>query len=156
MNKSQKRGFGFGITSGIITTLGILVGLYSTTYSKVVVLGGIVSVAVADAFSDALGMHLSEESSGKVCHRDVWKSTFAAFFAKMFFAAIFIIPVLVFSLENAIIFSVFLGLIILGIFSYRTAKFRGESGIRKIFEHVSIAIFVVVITYFLGRVIAGI
>lgn len=153
MNKSQKRGFGFGITSGIITTLGILVGLYSALSSKIIVLVGILSVGIADAFSDALGIHLSEESSGKSSHKLVWQSTIVAFLSKLFFAGIFIIPLLIFELKTAIIVSIAMGIIILSVFSYRIAIKRRENGFKKIFEHISIAVLVVVITYFIGRLV---
>jgi len=56
---SLKTGFSFGLTSGIITTLGLIVGLNSSTRSKLVVLGGILIIAIADAFSDAFGIHVS-------------------------------------------------------------------------------------------------
>jgi len=52
----------FGLTSGIITTLGLIVGLHSGTHSKLAVIGGILTIAMADALSDALGIHVSEES----------------------------------------------------------------------------------------------
>ena len=65
MNHSIKVGVSFGITSGIITTLGMMVGLQSGTHSKLVVIGGVLMIAIADAFSDALGIHVSEESEGK-------------------------------------------------------------------------------------------
>ena len=48
-------GLSFGLTSGIITTLGLMVGLYSGTHSRLAVLGGILTIAIADSFSDALG-----------------------------------------------------------------------------------------------------
>ncbi len=59
LKHSLKIGFSFGLASGIITTLGLIVGLHSGTHSKKVVIGGILTIAIADAFSDALGIHLS-------------------------------------------------------------------------------------------------
>ena len=59
MKHSFKVGFTFGVTSGIITTLGLIVGLHSGTHSKIIILGGIIVIAIADAFSDALGIHIS-------------------------------------------------------------------------------------------------
>lgn len=53
IKQSFKTGFSFGLTSGIITTLGLMVGLHSGTHSKLVVLGDILTIAIADAFSDA-------------------------------------------------------------------------------------------------------
>jgi len=60
-----KVGFSFGLTSGIITTLGLMVGLNAGTHSKLVVIGGILTIAIADAFSDALAIHISEESENR-------------------------------------------------------------------------------------------
>jgi hypothetical protein len=40
MNDSIKKGFGFGLTSGVITTLGLIVGLHSSTNSTLAVIGG--------------------------------------------------------------------------------------------------------------------
>jgi hypothetical protein len=62
MKHSWKVGLSFGLTSGIITTLGLMVGLNSSTNSKLVVIGGIMTIAIADSPSDALGIHVSEES----------------------------------------------------------------------------------------------
>ena len=80
MKHSLKVGFSFGLTSGIITTLGLLTGLNSSTNSKLVVIGGILTIAIADAFSDALGIHVSEESENKHTSREIWESTFFYFF----------------------------------------------------------------------------
>ena len=59
MNKFSKKGFSFGLTSAVITTLGLITGLDSSTGSKIVVISGILTIALADAFSDALGMHMA-------------------------------------------------------------------------------------------------
>lgn len=65
-------GLSFGLTSGVITTLGLIVGLHAGTHSRMVVIGGILTVAVSDAMSDALGIHISEEAkkrgSARHCH----------------------------------------------------------------------------------------
>jgi len=55
MKDSLRTGISFGLTSAVITTLGLMVGLHSGTHSKIVVLAGILTIAIADAFSDALG-----------------------------------------------------------------------------------------------------
>ena len=86
MKNSVKKGLGFGLTSGIITTLGLIVGLSSGTNSKSVVIGGILVIALADAFSDSLGMHISEEANRKNKTKDVWESTFSTLIFKFIFA----------------------------------------------------------------------
>jgi len=84
---SIKIGLSFGLTSAIITTLGLMVGLHSGTKSKLVVIGRILIIAIADAFSDALGIHISEESENKHATVEIWEATLATFFAKFIFAS---------------------------------------------------------------------
>ena len=50
----MRTGLYFGATSGVITTIGLIVGLNAGTRSLVAVLGGIFVIAIADAMSDAL------------------------------------------------------------------------------------------------------
>ena len=71
LKHSIKIGVNFGLTSGIITTLGLMVGLHAGTNSRMIVIGGIVTIAIADAFSDALGIHVSEESENMHGERDM-------------------------------------------------------------------------------------
>lgn len=151
----NNRGFGFGVTSGIITALGILIGLYSGTHSKTIVLLGLLSVIIADAFSDAFGIHISEESSTKKKHSKIWKETFSTFISKLIFGGIFLIPILLLNLDLAIIVSLILGGIILSVFSYKIAKKRKDNIFNKILEHLGIAILVVVITYFIGNLVGN-
>ena len=153
MNHSLKVGFSFGITSGIITTLGLMVGLNSGTHSKLVVLGGILTIAIADAMSDALGIHISEESEGQHSHKEVWQSTRSTFFTKFIFALTFVIPVLLFDLSTAVIVAIFWGLLCLSILSYYIAK-KGEK-IKVILEHLLIAVIVILATHLVGKGIRG-
>ncbi len=150
MIHSLKIGFSFGITSGIITTLGLMVGLHSGTHSRLVIIGGILTIAIADAFSDALGIHISEESENKHTAKEIWGSTIATFFSKFVFSTTFIIPVLLLSLTTAIIASILWGLALLGIFSYYLAKEQKVNPYKVIFEHLLIALIVIVITHYIG------
>ena len=150
MKHSLKTGFSFGLTSGIITTLGLMVGLHSGTHSKLVVLGGILTIAIADAFSDALGIHISEESENKHSTKEIWESTISTFLSKFIFALTFIIPVLLLELFAAILVSIVWGLSILGILSYKMAKERYEKPWKVVGEHMLIATIVIILTHYVG------
>lgn len=154
MQDSLRTGICFGLTSAVITTLGLMVGLHSGTGSKMVVLGGIITIAIADAFSDALGIHISEESENVHTTREIWISTIATFIAKFFFALTFIIPVIYLPLLTAIIVSLVWGLFILTVLSYFIAKADGEKPWKIIFEHVLIAGVVIAITHWVGDWVA--
>lgn len=151
-----KIGLSFGLTSGIITTLGLIIGLYAGANSKFVILGGIFTIAIADAFSDALGIHISEESENKHTAKQIWAATFATWTAKFLFALSFVAPVLLLSNSIAIIASVVWGLILLGIFSYVIAKTKKEKPWKVIAEHLFIAGVVVATTFIAGKSISEI
>lgn len=150
MKDSLRTGISFGLTSGVITTLGLMVGLHSGTHSKVAVLGGILTIAIADAFSDALGIHISEESENVHTRKQIWASTISTFLAKFIFALTFVIPVLLFELSTAILVSVVWGLGVLAIHSYRIAKAQGAKPWRVIGEHILIGLAVIMITHLVG------
>lgn len=154
MNHSIKVGFSFGMTSAIITTLGLMIGLNSGTHSKMVVLGGILTIAIADAFSDALGIHISEESENKHTGKEIWISTVSTFLAKFFFSLTFIIPILFFELDQAVSISVIWGLLILSILSFKIAQGQKKKPWGVIIEHILIALTVVFLTNSLGNWLA--
>lgn len=151
LKHSLKVGFSFGLTSGIITTLGLMVGLSAGTHSKLAVIGGILTIAIADAFSDALGIHVSEESEDKHTHKQIWASTLATFLSKFFFALTFIIPVLLLELSAAVLVSIIWGVAALCVFSYRMAREQGERPWKVVTEHFFITLVVVIITHYVGH-----
>jgi len=151
IRQSFKTGLSFGITSGVITTLGLTIGLYSSTHSRVVVIGGILVIAVADALSDALGIHISEESDKKSSPKEIWEATFSTFISKFIIALTFVVPILFFVLSTAIVVGVLWGLFLIGFFSFFLAKQKGEKPHKIILEHLVIAILVIIITYQIGE-----
>jgi len=153
-NGAIKRGFGFGLTSGVITTLGLIIGLYASTHSKMLVIGGILMIAVADSMSDALGMHISEEFQGGSSVKEVWVATASTFLFKFIFALSFVLWFLIFNLSTAIIVSIIWGIFIIVFFSYYLARLQKVSVFRVIMEHMTIMMAVIIITYFVGNFIS--
>ena len=68
------------------------------------------TIAVADALSDALGIHIAEESKNNGKVSEIWESTIATFLAKFLIAMTFVVPVLLLPLEEAMTVSVGWGL----------------------------------------------
>lgn len=155
MKHSLKIGFSFGLTSGIITTLGLMIGLHSGTHSKLVVIGGILTIAIADAFSDALGIHISEESENRHPTKEIWESTIATFLSKFVFALTFVVPLLLFQLSTAIVVSIIWGLSILSILSFYIAKEQKAESWKVVIEHLFIALVVIAITHYVGDLVGS-
>jgi VIT1/CCC1 family predicted Fe2+/Mn2+ transporter len=155
MKDSLRTGVSFGLTSAVITTLGLMVGLHSGTHSRIVVLAGILTIAIADAFSDALGIHISEEAENKHTIKQIWAATIATFLTKFLFAMTFVVPVILFPLSTAILISLIWGLSILTLLSYIIAKSQSEPPWKIVGEHIMIALVVIEITHWVGDWLAG-
>jgi len=150
-----RTGLFFGATSGVITTIGLIVGLNSGTRSITAVLGGILVIAVADAMSDALGIHLAEESDPDTTHGHVWSATIMTFVTKFIFSISFAVPLLLLPLSTAVIASVAWGMLVIIVLSYFLARSQDESPLAIIGEHVGIAILVVVFSHYIGVWVAN-
>jgi len=150
MEHSLRKGISFGLTSAVITTLGLMVGLNSGTHSKIAVLAGILTIAIADAFSDALGIHVSEEAENTHTDRQIWGATIATFLAKFLFAMTFVVPVVLLSLSTAIVVSLIWGMTILTVLSYVIARSQDVPPWKIVGEHLMIAIVVIAITHWVG------
>jgi VIT1/CCC1 family predicted Fe2+/Mn2+ transporter len=153
MKHSIKTGLSFGLTSAIITTLGLMVGIYSGTRSRPAVLGAILIIAIADALSDSLGIHMSEESENKHTPREIWESTLYTFLSKFIFAATFIFPVIIFNLRLAVIISIIWGLLLLTVFSFYLARNEKTAAWKVILEHIFVAVIVIIATHSVGLLI---
>jgi len=151
MKSSYRIGLGFGLTSGVITTLGLMVGLYSSTNSKLVVIGGILSIAIADALSDAMGIHVSQETT-KQSYRKVWEATIATFLSKFIFALTFLAPVFLLELKTAITASIIWGFLLIIISTLFLDQHKNKT--KQVIEHTLMTVAVIVITYFVGQWIA--
>lgn len=145
-----RTGIFFGATSGVITTVGLLTGLHSGTRSLAAVLGGILVIAVADAMSDALGIHLSEEADPNKSHSHVWVATISTFLTKFVFASSFAVPLLLLPLQQAVLASIVWGMAVIGFLSYFLAKAQNERPLPIILEHLGIALVVVLLSHLIG------
>lgn len=149
-NDGARTGLFFGATSGVITTLGLITGLNAGTHSVTAVLGGIFVIAVADAMSDALGIHLAEEASPDATTQHIWSATISTFLNKFIFALSFAVPLLLLPLGQAVLASLIWGMLVIVVLSYFLARAQKASPVMIIAEHLGIAILVVVLSHLIG------
>lgn len=155
MKKSLRKGLSFGLTSGVITTLGLLVGLNSSTHSAIAVIGGIVVIAIADGMSDALGIHVSEEAEAVHTTREIWAATFSTFAAKFVVAISFVVPFLVADLDTGVIISIVWGFILITTLSAYMAVRQDMKPQWVVLEHIGIGVAVILVTHYVGIFVGG-
>jgi VIT1/CCC1 family predicted Fe2+/Mn2+ transporter len=153
MRSTLWKGVGFGLTSGVITTLGMIIGLQSGTQSKLAVEVGIIILAMADALSDAIGIHVSEEAEMEHTTKELWETSFFTFISKLLIALTFLIPVRLLELSTSILASVFWGLFLITIFSFYMARSQKQNPYKVVCEHIFIAVLVVLLAHYIGEII---
>lgn len=150
MKQSIRTGYSFGLTSGVTTTLGLIIGLAAGTQSRIAVIGGILTISIADSLSEGFGMHISEEAEDKHSQKEIWESTAATFFSKLIIALSFLLPVSFFPLSLAVIVSIIWGLCLITILSYTIGKKTLTPIWKPISEHIGIAVIVIIMTHVVG------
>jgi VIT1/CCC1 family predicted Fe2+/Mn2+ transporter len=143
-------GLFFGTTSGVITTCGLLVGLAAGTGSLEAVMGGILVIAVADSMSDALGIHVSEESSPDATTEHVWTATIATFLAKLIVAVSFAVPFWFLPLQAATAAALGWGALLLVLLSWRLAKLQSVAALPVVMEHLFVGTLVITLSHAVG------
>ncbi len=132
-----------------------MVGLGVGTQSREVIIGGILTIAVADALSDAFGVHLSQESAGENSKKQVWESTISTFLSKFLLALTFLIPVLIFDIKTVDI-DIIWGFVVITLISFLSSilnRVEKKELISAVLEHVLLFIFTVTLSYLIGTFI---
>jgi vacuolar iron transporter family protein len=149
----ELKNYVFGGTAAIITNISLIVGLGSARSGKAPILGGLLTIAVADNISDSLGFHLYRET-GKNDQGPTLHSTVLNFTSRLLVSASFVAIVLAFSVAWAIPIAVVWGLFLLVLLSYLITKSNNKSTGLEIAKHVLVAVVVILLSRLLGGLIA--
>ena len=126
--KNRLVSFSFGAVSAVITCLALIISFDTTNQSKLVVIGSLCVIALADNISDTFGIHIYQEGEF-ASFRKVWKSTLSNFFTRLFVILFFILIVLSLPPFAAMVCSVLYGFLILTVISYLVARKKNISPI---------------------------
>jgi len=141
--------FSFGATAAIITNLSLITGLRTGIHAKISIIGSMLVIALADNISDSVGIHIYQESEC-LDTKEIWLSTFTNFLTRILVSLTFIMLVLILPINAAVISSIIWGLLLLTWMSYKIAKDRHINPYLVIFEHLTIAIIVIIASNFVG------
>jgi len=145
--------FVFGVTSGILTTSGLLVGVYSGTQSRLAVVVAIATIAIADSFSDAFGMYMSKTSERGVGRREAIRYACGTFIGKFVFPLTFIIPILFCSLRVGVMIDLIWGILGLVALSIEQSVVAREPIFPAVMRNVGLAVIIVIMSLCAGGLI---
>jgi len=152
MHQAIKKGMSFGLSSAVITVMGIIVGTHSATDLKHAIIAAVIVVAAADSLSDLFGVHFSEKSAKDTTNAEAWISAVSTFLTKLLFGLSFLIPIFAFQdLHTAILVDLIYGMIALSIYVYYVAKGRNEKIIPTIIGQIILALVVISVSHYIGN-----
>jgi VIT1/CCC1 family predicted Fe2+/Mn2+ transporter len=110
----------------------------------------IVVLAVSDALSDAMGIHVSEEAEDEHSAREIWEASAFTFLSKLSITLTFLVPITLLELQTAVATSAIWGLLLVAFFSFWMAKSQKKNPYKAVAEHIMITILVIILTNYLG------
>ena len=143
----------FGSSAAIITEVSLIVGLGAARASKGAILGGLLTIALADNISDSLGIHIYKESEG--CEKRLsLLATILNFLSRLLICLSFVAIVLLFPISQAISVGIVWGLLLLIFISDLIIRSNHENSISEIIKHVLVAVIVILLSRYVGYLIA--
>ena len=143
----------FGSSAAIITDISLIVGLGSAQAGKGAILGGLLTIALADNISDSLGIHLYKESEG-CAERLSRLATVLNFLSRLVISMSFVGIVLAWPVPQAVLIGTLWGLLLLTVLSYLITRSNHEDSISEILKHVLVAVVVIALSRIVGALIA--
>jgi vacuolar iron transporter family protein len=147
--------FSFGITSAIVTSLALMLGLDTLHNAKSSIIGALLIIAIADNISDSLGIHVYKESLTPESKADPWIFTITNFLTRLGVVMFFIALVLTLPLNISSVVAVVFGLTLLSVMSYYIGVQQKINPAKSVAEHLVIAIVVIIASHFLGQLIGS-
>jgi len=144
----------FGSSAAIITDVSLIVGLGSARTGKAPILAGLLTIAVADNISDSLGIHMYKESEGCGERLSLF-STILNFLSRLLISCTFIAIVMLLPMAQAVFVGLVWGLLLIVVISYFISRSNRDNPVTEIIKHVFIALIVIVLSRYLGYVIAA-
>lgn len=146
----------FGVISGAITTIGLIMGMSSGTGSKIAIIVSILTIAISDTLSDAFGMYMSKKAGN--LEDDSYKplkEAIGVIGSKFIISMSFLIPFLMYNnLDTSRYISVIWAYIIIICSSGYLTKLREESFTNNGIKYIIITTIVILLTHFSGGCIS--
>ena len=143
----------FGSTAAIITNISLIVGLETARSGKGPILGGLLTIALADNISDSLGIHMYKETEGATARLTVL-ATVLNFTARLLISFSFIAIVLMCSTDQSIPVAIIWGFALISSGSYWIARRNKENVFLETLKHLLVALVVIILSHSVGHLIA--
>jgi len=141
----------FGIASGILTAIGLMVGMNSSTSSKIAVMASIAVISCADSLSDSFGIFLSKIAERGTSKMEALRYAGGTFVGKFLFPLTFLIPLAVFdSLTTGVIVNIIWGYLSLTLLTIEQQLVAEDPIWKGLVQNLGLATLIIVLSSLIG------
>ncbi len=145
----------FGGPSAVVTSLGLIVGFAAARTPRATVLTALLIAALADNLTDALSIHIYQESE-KLERRRAFAATVGNFATRLGICGTFVFLLAVLQTGYAVTVAVTWGVILLSGLTWLIARNRGANPVTEVGKHVAVALIVIAVSLSIGAFFHGI
>lgn len=145
----------FGGTAAIVTSVALIFGLDAATATKSAIVSGLLIVALADNLTDALSMHIYQESERRLEAREAFILTWSNFVTRLAVALTFVLLVLLLPVGSALVATAAWGLSLLTLLTWALARERKVSFVKEMGKHFAAALAVIFASRGIGAFITA-
>src|SRR5512142_725500 len=145
----------FGGTAAIVTSVALIFGLDAATATKSTIVSGLLIVALADNLTDALSMHVYQESERRLESREAFVATWSNFLTRLLLALTFVLLVVLLPISSAVIASAVWGLALLIALTWALARERKVGFVTELGKHCAAALVVILASRGIGAFITA-
>lgn len=145
----------FGGTAAIVTSVALIFGLDAATATKTTIVSGLLIVALADNLTDALSMHVYQESERRLESREAFIATWSNFVTRLLLALTFVLLVVLLPIAGAVIASAAWGLLLLIALTWALARERKARFSVELAKHLAAALAVILASRGIGALLTA-
>ena len=136
----------FGSISGVITSLGVILGMYGANLQTHPIIISLISIGLSDSVSDALGIYygMNVKSETNIAKQQA----FFVFVSKLILPLIMIIPFIIVNRDLAVVINILFGSLVILLISRKIFDNRNE-----IISNLLICWAAIIVTFCVGKMV---
>jgi len=142
--------FSYGASAAVVTSTALITGLSAANTTRTVILTALLIAALADNLTDALSVHIFQESE-QLDQTDAFTGTVTNFFTRLLLCISFAPAVAWFPVAHVAEGAILWGAVLLAILTYLVARERKVSPALEVVKHLMTASAVIAMSMLIGH-----
>lgn len=140
----------YGGTAAIVTSTALISGLSAADATKPVMVSALLIAAIADNLTDALSIHIFQESE-QLDEKNAFRGTITNFFTRLLLCISFVLLVGVFPFAHVAKVAIVWGILLLATLTYLVARERKVEPLSEVLKHLLVAAAIISVSIMIGH-----